>query len=92
MTVWPADRRTPTAARGDRRRGAEAVRVDGTIRARGPNAVREDGGRDTAAAVPFLLSYLARLAQRVQEAMDARSSPDSLDFLGTKDPGAHRAN
>jgi len=44
-----------------------------------------------AAAAPFALSYLARLARESQEAMDARGSPDSLDFLGTKDPGAHRA-
>jgi hypothetical protein len=44
-----------------------------------------------AAAAPFVLSYLARLARDSQEAMDLRGSPDSLDFLGTKDPGAHRA-
>jgi hypothetical protein len=44
-----------------------------------------------AAAAPFGLSYLARLSRESKEAMDARGSPDSLDFLGTKDPGAHRA-
>jgi hypothetical protein len=45
-----------------------------------------------AAAVPLVLAYLARLSQVSKEAMDARTSPDSLDFLGTKDPGTHRAN
>jgi hypothetical protein len=44
-----------------------------------------------AAAAPLTLSYLARLSQEVKEAMDSRGSPDSLDYLGTKDPGAHRA-
>jgi hypothetical protein len=43
------------------------------------------------AAAPFVLSYLARLSRESKEAMDSRGSPDSLDFLGTKDPGAHRA-
>ena len=43
------------------------------------------------AGAPFVLSYLARLAREAQEAMDSRGSPDSLDFLRTKDPGAHRA-
>ena len=44
-----------------------------------------------APAAPFTLSFLARLSQETKELMDSRGSPDSLDFLGTKDPGAHRA-
>jgi hypothetical protein len=43
-----------------------------------------------AAAVPFGLSYLARLSRQSREAMDRRGSPDSLDFVGTEPPGSHR--
>lgn len=43
------------------------------------------------AAAMYGLSFVARLSRDSKEAVDARMSPHSLDFLGTRDPGAHRA-
>jgi hypothetical protein len=44
-----------------------------------------------AGAAPFALSFLARLTRETREVLDSRGSPNSLDFLGTRDPGAHRS-